>query len=1481
MTPRPGGEADKIGNRYEGAWTVARLLDVLGGQAKSVRVEPLGDIGKGIEFVLERSSGDVEVHQVKRQAADSNEWNVGMLSRLGIWESVQRHASAGRDYHFVSMVPFRPLQELSERVRNSNDFDSFILASLPRGLDSLFAQIIGLYGDQRVTYQILRRLHVRLIDESELRNSNAVIAEWLLQGGTGSQARAVLGELVDDNIDVALTPERLLDALRPYSIQRRLAVSRQGLAERVRSQSAAWSARVAHQLIKPVIHREGADQLRAVPSASERVHFLVAAAGGGKTAVLHQALAGLLADEVPTLVIRLDRYGTLSSTTDLGRQLDLDVSPAAALAAAADGEPAVLVVDQLDAVSLASGRLPENFDVVADLVTEAAAIPGLHVILACRQFDVDNDHRIRSLRDRLEATVLTVVPLTDQQVNGAVAALGLSAEGLTQQQKDILRLPLHLALLATVAHETDALKFGNSQSLFDAFWEHKRQAARRRREGVRFGQVVGRLAEVISERQELAVPISLLDNEDLAEDAAVLVSEQFLVRDGSKIAFFHEAVFDYAFARQWVNRRQSIVDFLTAGEQELFRRGQVRQIMAHLRTVDPPRFVDEVRSFLTSDEVRFHVKDAALSVLASLDAPTSAEAELLLDVANTSPQVLSRIWSRLHPQTWFDRLDRDGHIAEWLGEEGDIQERALYLMSGVAKTAPNRLTELLAGHGNAVSYAVCLRWVARFADLGASRSLFDLVVDAVKRGYFDGHEHALWLTLHELPKKHPDWAVEVLGAFLVDRPGAMELNSSNQVAVLRGRDYHAAEFARTAAAGAPRPFCETILPFLLSVMKATAYGHESEGPIRDRHFSYRYPASTPDRDLESVLFTGVAAALRQLAGSSPTEIRPIIEQLASDPHDSAQWLLYQALAGNGEAYAGWAARLLLEGRHRLLCGYASNGVWATRQVLEAIQDHLSDELFGRIEDEIRDLVFSWEGRRPGWYAFTLLTAIDANRLSDVGRLRLGELQRSLGMDRPPEPEGVIGGSFRPPISGEAAGYMSDDNWLQAMTKHSGDREDYGNFTGGAHEQAQVLQEATKKDPSRFAGLALRITPDINPAYCDAILRGIGESEAIHDEDAVFKAVLHIASIGHVENDRWLGSALRPYLRTVPLVIVELIMDRLVTTSDPHDDGARIWSEDDNGQQSTDIEMSGINTARGSLAEAMADLLAFDPDGTRVAVVTPALNRLAEDPSIPVRTCVARLIGAAMRLAKPAATEAFWRLIETDDVLLGTGSVVRLVMFLGQQDPTAVGPVLERMLSSDIERVREAGGQLAVLAGTEWEVSDHLTRLLEGEDAAARKGAAGMAAHRLPHTANTAVAATTLETLFMDGSDEVRREAAQVADALRGQALRPFEGVLRALIASPAFADAASQLPLTLETAPDRVNALALLTAKRFVEVLGFEASDIRAGASADSRDVGQLIIRGLAQTRLADERAALLDVLDQLLFVGAYGIEELINEAER
>lgn len=1479
MSPRPGGEADKLGNRYEGAWTVSQLLQVLAGQFDWVRVEPLGELGDGVEFVLRRSDGGEEAHQVKRQRGNENEWSVQALKRLGVWEAAGRHIQSGRDYHLVSIVPFRPLQELAERARNSNDYASFVRGSLPKDLGALFAEVGAVCGSPESAWRVLRGFFVRLFDETELRRSNAALAGVFLDGGSGMSATAALGDVVDDNIDAELTSDRLLEALRPYELRRRLVASQQGMAERIRAETSAWMDRVGQQLIEPEIPREEAGSLRELLQQPQKLHFLLGVAGGGKTAVLRQTVASLMQEGVPTLVVRLDRYGMLASTTELGRLLDLDVSPVTALAAAANGAPAVLVIDQLDAVSLASGRLTENFDVVADLIAESAGIPQLHILLGCRRFDVDNDHRIRNLRSQLNPTDVSVALLTDEQIELAATALGLSVATLNARQRDILRLPLHLSLLATVKDRPDALNFSSSQWLFDAYWEHKRRSVKLRRQETGFNKVVSRLADEMSTRQRLQVPASVLDADDLAEDAGVLVSEQLLVRDGGQIGFFHEALFDYAFARQWVNRGQSMVLFLTNGEQELFRRAQVRQIMTHLRASDPTRFVTEVRELFAASSVRFHIKDVALAVLGGLTEPSNVEGKLLLGIASAHPEFQDRLWMRLRNPTWFRRLDDDGYIAAWLNGDDDLQARALNLIAGAAGSLPDRIAELLSEHQGQPAFANWLRWVSPYARIQASRPFFELVLGGVRASVYDGAEHGLWLAVHDLGKVQPEWAVELIEAYLTGHPAGMARDAFGRIKALEDREHSLTELVQQAAERAPQKFVDALLPYLLHAMETTAYEDE-QLPRRDSAFSRRIPGEMGTGHLGDVLLACMESAVTALVAADPGAMRATLQLLADNPHENAQYLVYKGVLAGLDEYADWAAELVLQGEHRFLCGLGDSSVWVAAQLLRAISPLVSDELFSRLEDAVSDLRFSWE--RPGRpvSAFTLLHALEGPRLSAVGVRRLGELRRAAGRHEPAEPQGIIGGWIGSPIPQERAARMTDDHWLGAMRRHAGEREDRFEFRGGARELSSVLKAETSADPTRFARLAQRLTGDNNAAYGDALLMGLGEATPVEDSSVIFDAVRHIASLDLPDNDRWLGYALRHYFKEMPTDLLELIRDRALGAVDPADDSP-VFQREDGKQDRNDLWSTGTNSARGSLAEALGDILIYDVDGSRTALVTPVLNRLAEDPIAAVRTGVAHTIAAALRYARPQAVEAFHRLIDTDDSLLTTRPVVRLIMYLGNGDPAVVRPTIERMLASSEDMVREAGGELAAIGAMQWNMPDPFHGVMAGEDSAARKGAASMFAQQLPHTADATVATNALKAFFDDPEHDVRRAASKIAGALRDQPLIPFEAVLRALMNSPAFQPALAQLLITLEHAPDRVDHLALLCAQQFVEVLGEDAADISTSAAGDARHVGQLIIRGLAQSESTAERSALLDVLDRLLLAGAYGIEDLIVESER
>lgn len=1480
MSPRAGGEADKFGNRYEGAWTVRHLLYVLMGAGDSITVEDVGAIAEGAEFTYRRE-GSVEVHQLKRQHGTANTWTIRALQALGIWGTASGHVEAGREFHFVSTLPSQVLQELCDKARRSESVKAFVDNWLTNEkLERAFTELASptIFGSAGAAWKALNGIWIRWPDEREVVQGNAVLAGLLLDGANGRLASIALGDMVQQNLGVELTTTRITEQLSAYGLRFQAPTRVAAIAEKLHEAMSNWSDSIQRELLRPVILREEAGQVVAELLEESKLVFVVGTAGSGKSAVLSQAVEQISQTDTPVLAFRLDRLEPFSSTEDLGGQLGLEVSPVAALAAVAQQRPSVLVIDQLDAVSLVSGRMPRNFDAIANLVRESAAFPNMKLVLSCREFDLNNDDRIRDLAVRPGSRTLTLGPLSDAQVDFSVQSMGLDSSRLQPLQRGLLRSPLHLVLLATVASDPGALDFKTIQNLFDAYWDRKRRDVTQRRSGTRFEPVVSALAEAISARQRLSVPATILDTDDLAVDAEILVSEHVLVRDGREIAFFHETFFDYAFARRWVGRAESLVAFLLSGEQELFRRAQVRQILTYLREADPERFLEEVRGVLASDRVRFHVQDAVLSVMSGLQEPTSPELEMLLSLEAEAPLLNSTLWERLRTQAWFERLDSDGLIADWVSSTDEqFRVRALGLMISVVNELPDRVAQLLSEGKGDTDYPERVRQVLRYAALNRSRALFDLFKDAVLAGVYAEHEDDMWLSCHDLVAQ-PDWAVEILSAYLVDRPSAMELTAQLQVAALLKSDSQAKALIAEVAQRSPALYCDAFLPYLLTVMELTAREPHDDELRPDRHFSYRFAEHEFGDDLGESLLAGAASAIRVLAKDDPQSLRTTLELLADNPHQSAQWLLYQGLIAGGASYAEWAAEIVLQGKHRLLCGYGSQEVWVTRQLLQTFSPSVKEETFRRLEEAVRDAQYSWEPRR-GTYAFALLEALDEHRLSEVSRRILGELRRALDTEHPLPPEGLIIRDYPSPISADAAKRMRDDNWIKAIEKYRTEDDDLHASSGGARELSVILRERVKEEPERFARFALRLTGEANPSYTSAILMGLGEASATADDTAVFAAIRHLSSMGQADNDRWIGWSLRPYVKFAPIDMVQFVLDRALNSEDPHHSNS---TQEGAEARSTELRSVGFNTGRGALAETLGQLLKYDVDGSRTRIVAPYLSQLAEDPAASVRASVAYLLYQAMRHARTEAVEAFWRLVDTeDDFLLATDSVKGLVLLVGSEEPSTVFGLLSRMLASEQSTVRKSAGQLVAHAAMEWGWLELLQSIQTGQDAAARSGAALECARRLPHTSSTSVANVALDSFLFDSDEEVQAAAATLASAVRGFPLRPHERLLTRLMMSPSFRNALPQLLISLERAPDRVDDLALVCAQRFVEVLGPESSDLRTRVAGEARDVAELVIRGIAQSRTREDRAALLDVLDNMLRLRAYGIDKLIARAER
>ncbi|MCP4608406.1 MAG: hypothetical protein GY845_06815 [Planctomycetes bacterium] len=107
--PLPGGESDKFGNRYERRWTVYCMIDIMDEQAESIRLEPPGEEGEGVEFWLQREDLR-EYHQVKRQQSRQKGWTNAVLNSRRVLPHFFNKLSNKTDAHCVFVSIDRAFQ---------------------------------------------------------------------------------------------------------------------------------------------------------------------------------------------------------------------------------------------------------------------------------------------------------------------------------------------------------------------------------------------------------------------------------------------------------------------------------------------------------------------------------------------------------------------------------------------------------------------------------------------------------------------------------------------------------------------------------------------------------------------------------------------------------------------------------------------------------------------------------------------------------------------------------------------------------------------------------------------------------------------------------------------------------------------------------------------------------------------------------------------------------------------------------------------------------------------------------------------------------------------------------------------------------------------------------------------------------------------------------------------------------------------------
>lgn len=1373
MSSLPGEQALKGGLSFEFTWAARHLLEVMAEQAEAITLGGLpGE--KGVDFRL-HCVGYEEHHQVKRAFGTKGDWTLAALDSAKVLPDFKQRLADPRVHCFLaSGIPAVCLGYLANRARESRDFANFETSYLTGDYAAAFDELVSRWGLAREEcWQRLQRVHTRPFDEQDLTSCCLTMLRSLVMEGA-EHAWTHLRDFCFDHVHQRITASEVWQWLAKLGIQRQIINDDPRVLGRLAAQTKQYLDGVRQKLIKPPLPRQVASEI--VRSMEESVWgediVVLGAPGGGKSAVMLQIIEACLEKGWPTLAFRLDDLPATLSPKQLQEALDLPLSPAACMARASAGKPALVIIDQLDAVSQYSGRTGSLFDRIASFVEELRAHRlrnPIHLVIACREVDWKHDGRFRPLHRphsvNKDEGIYKVENLSDNEISSILASSGLDAATFSPRQREqLLRRPQYLALLIETNPDASSLKrIVTPKHLFDAYWTKKQcdlALTLPSLVGNPWFEILKHITNKLAETALALAPPASMSGDDEAPLAVTrssldkfsppvinwMLTNGVLSEGNRRIRFGHESFFDYCFARFFEERGQSILEYLLESEQTLIQRGQLRQVLAYQRDEDSDTYLKSVRELLTCDQIRPHLKHLLISVLCEVPDPKESEwdliapriAEALADIENGETTTVScQVFFAFHNSLPLFKMSCEkGAFAGWLQSSGPLAiERLFRILLKHQENAQRDVWLLIEPLITDERYRTQIDWVSHFCVASDSRETFEWLLAVRRRSFASdekrpNHDDRFYSLTEDLAKNKPDWLAEWLAAVIQERA---KLQTDYSYELLLNEDISSEKIV-PAIDRAPKAFLDHVLPAVQDAIKAphvmyfgawTEYDSESGSGLH--HVS-------PDEEL----FTSLVRSLYQMLQMDCEYALRTLGQLSDSDLPAMQRLHAGVLCHDDELCTPLAANYLAF--HPSAFSVTYKDKLAACEMLKNHANRLTDDQLAAIEaailqcwpihqnkkqesygtDSPKICLGNWRGHQQ----MQLLRAIPPGRLSKVGATRLAEWERKF------DSVNVLYGPPRrdPPINKEAVAAWTPDRFLQGISSRlRRTPRSWREQTDHHGKIGSTLTEAVAKRPGEFIRFLSRCDISTPKAFLNAIDSGMMNLEL--DSELAMEAARQFHRLG----SEWSWRTVRMLERVKPGIHLREAFS-LALDYAMNGQGVSYDLRTEDGKKGERLHGMAINCSRGQAIGALRQMLWANPE--LLEELRPVLPNMMSDPCPAIRTELASLCYAIAfkEENRTYATKLFLRLVsdQLPDVHILASHWPSKFMQVGLIDSWSVfEPILIEMMTSGSSEVRSTAARLICIAVFSGVDAIHLAeRCVSSEDPKVRTACADVLSHNL-------------------------------------------------------------------------------------------------------------------------------------------------------
>ncbi|MBL1320646.1 MAG: hypothetical protein COA63_006245 [Methylophaga sp.] len=1035
MALEAGGYAEKFGNRYEANWIACLLLRLLDEKILSVTVEPIGDDEKGVDVIVENLNGEKECHQCKAGSANNEHWTIAKLNEAQILESALFQIQRGiYEFHLVSPLTFKVLSDLSESALNTNDsatdfykyqittsqkrkklFDDlckYLLLDTSNELD--LNQAIILLQRFKITPYILNSLTSWNLEEK---------AEKLFSGAPRKLLHFLKNYPVELNkLRVAITTPILLSDLKNNGFHHRITPDDERITPVIEQLSLDFISSIKPYLIADtLIQRSEVDQIINTLD-NHAVTLIKAEAGMGKSALMLELHEKIRSQGSLSIPIRLDKTRPENNADAFGKKLGFPYSPILCLSRFASKQKTIFILDQLDAIRWTATHSNNALQVCQQLVRQVLALRkegmDVSIILACRNFDLDEDVALSSWIKGLDDEVLEIsLSHLDIDIVSQLIKPFENFNLLSEEKKKILTIPLWLSIYLVIAkRESSAPQFSNKLELVKRFWDD------RIKEAISIGihedntiKLIDEVVVLMNSTSRLSISENVISISS-SQTLEALLSVGILTRQSQQISFRHQALFDYQVGIRLFNAALNSPGQLlnTLGdysEQTLTKREHLKYALNMLLDYDQKVFCSCVLAIITSDRVRFHFKYLVFNSIKELKKVKTPAKDMLKNIVSNTELLPSFISNSCYNNHHIvTSLSEQNIISNWLNSgDTELIGKTARLLSSIAEESPDTvLKELTPFVGksdewnNTVYSGLCWNMEKD------SDAMFE-----VRKQLINLNCHVRFIDWKILSNHSPSRALDLMEIMLYHYKVSFcssRYSSETKVEMLSDRDIWS-ESTLDELSNISIDIPEEALTRLLSIVNEFVGVQDDEDIIYNWFYKDRYSDHETIHCLSHGVFTIIESAGEQLSTNPELLLKLLLPYLSTNTQVIVH-LISKLLLNLSTEYSDIAIQWLLDNpKSKLSCGndYVEPQWLLPGNLIEKFSQNCSEDLFQQLEKtiyysgptkDIDQVKWRLEDRRHGHYysywgetQYFLLPKLASSRISDNTKQLISVLER--------------------------------------------------------------------------------------------------------------------------------------------------------------------------------------------------------------------------------------------------------------------------------------------------------------------------------------------------------------------------------------------------------------------------------------------------------------------------------------------------------